>query len=117
MQAVLMMPLLIGGRPWGLVEVYDSRARRFGDGDTTLAELFAGQAAALVGRLEDGEAVERIYRETLASLANALEAKDGGTSRHAHEVVTLSVETAARLGLRGPDLRAVELGALLHDIG
>ena len=117
MHAVLMLPLKIGGRAWGLIEVYDTRARLFDYGETALAELFARQAAGFLAQIENAEAVQRLYRETLASLANALEEKDAYTSHHAHEVVAIAVDVARRLDLGDDDLRAVELGALLHDIG
>jgi diguanylate cyclase (GGDEF)-like protein/putative nucleotidyltransferase with HDIG domain len=117
MQAVLILPMRVSGTPWGLVEVYDSRARRFTDEEARLAELVVAQAGALLAQFEHGEAVERLYRETLAALANALETKDTHTSHHTEEVVSLSVEVSAKLGLTGEEVRAVELGALLHDIG
>jgi putative nucleotidyltransferase with HDIG domain len=117
MQALLMLPLSIGTRAWGLVELYDRRPRRFGAADITLARLMTSQAAGLLAQFEHAEHVQRLYRETLASLANALEAKDAYTSRHTEEVVALAVEVGRRVGLEGDDVNAVELGALLHDIG
>ena len=53
----------------------------------------------------------------LAALSNALEAKDGETSDHTQEVAELAVEVGTVLGLPPDELRHVELGALLHDIG
>jgi diguanylate cyclase (GGDEF)-like protein len=117
MQSVLMVPVTVDGRPWGLAEIYDARARRFRAADIQLAELVIGHVQALLARFEDGAAVESVYRETLASLSNAVEATADGTGRHADEVCELAVAVARRLGLGGESLRAVELGALLHDIG
>ena len=117
LHAVLMLPLHVRGRPWGLVEVYDARERAFDGADTALAELLVGHLEVLLAQFEHAEAVERLYRETLASLTSALEAKDGYTSMHAQEVSDLAVEVARRLGLGDDLLQAVELGALLHDIG
>jgi diguanylate cyclase (GGDEF)-like protein/putative nucleotidyltransferase with HDIG domain len=117
MHAVLMLPLHVRGRPWGLVEVYDARERSFDAADTALAELLVGHLEVLLAQFEHAEAVERLYRQTLASLTSALEAKDDYTSAHAQEVSDLAVDVARRLGLRDELLQAVELGALLHDIG
>ena len=117
MQAVLMLPFERAGRPWGLVEIYDARPRRFHDGDTALAGLFVRQTAGIILQLEQTEAVERLYRETLASLVNALEVKDSYTSDHTHEVVELAVSVADELGLDTGTRKNIELGALLHDIG
>jgi diguanylate cyclase (GGDEF)-like protein len=117
MEANLMLPLRVDGRPWGLVEIFDARPREFGSGDVALAELVVGQVESLLARLEQAEAVHRLYHETLGSLSNALEAKDGYTSDHAQAVGDLAVSVARRLGLEGEALSAVEFGALLHDIG
>ncbi|HEX2109919.1 MAG TPA: HD domain-containing phosphohydrolase [Gaiellaceae bacterium] len=117
MDAVLMLPFVVGGRPWGLVEVYDERPRRFAEGEAALADVLLRQVAGVLVQLEQTAAVQRLYRETLASLANALEAKDSYTSDHAQEVVDLAVDVAGVFALDEEAVRAVELGALLHDIG
>jgi diguanylate cyclase (GGDEF)-like protein len=117
LHAVLMLPLRVRGRAWGLIEVYDAKERSFDRADIVLAELLVGHFEVLLAQFEHAEAVERVYRETLASLTSALEAKDGYTSAHAREVAGLSVAVARRLGAGEELVQAIELGALLHDIG
>jgi putative nucleotidyltransferase with HDIG domain len=117
LHSVLMLPIRVRGKPWGLVEVYDARQRSFDGADTALAELLVGHLEALLAQFEHAEAVERLYRETLASLTSALEAKDDYTSAHAREVSDLAVAVARRLGASEELVQAIELGALLHDIG
>ena len=117
MQANLMLPLAVDGRAWGLVEIFDARPRDFGARDIALAELVIGQVESLLSRFAQAEAMQRLYYETLGSLSNALEAKDGYTGDHAQAVGDLAVAVARRVGLRGDALGAVEFGALLHDIG
>jgi putative nucleotidyltransferase with HDIG domain len=51
------------------------------------------------------------------SLAEALDAKEGYASRHTLAVGELAVSIAIELALEGEELRSVELGALLHDVG
>jgi putative nucleotidyltransferase with HDIG domain len=46
-----------------------------------------------------------------------MEAKDYYTGGHTERVATIAVALARRLGLTGADLEALEIGALLHDIG
>jgi putative nucleotidyltransferase with HDIG domain len=46
-----------------------------------------------------------------------MEAKDYYTGGHTERVSDVAVALASRLGFTGPDLDAVEIGALLHDIG
>jgi putative nucleotidyltransferase with HDIG domain len=117
MQAVLLIPLVAESEPWGLIEVYDSRPRSFSARERHLAELAATQIGALLTAFEHEERAQRLYRETLASLSNALEAKDAVTSQHTEEVVRLAVAVAAELNLELEQVRNVELGAVLHDIG
>src|SRR5919201_4562954 len=99
LHGVLMLPLRVRGRAWGLVEVYDAKQRSFDRADTALAELLVGHLEVLLAQFEHAEAVERLYRETLASLTSALEAKDGDTRAHAREVSDLTVHVERRLGL------------------
>ena len=117
MQAVLLVPLVVEKRPWGLIEVYDSRTRVFPGPERHLAELAAAQIGGLLAAFEHEERAQRLYRETLASLSNALEAKDAVTSQHTEEVVRLAVAVAAELELELNEVQSVELGAVLHDIG
>jgi putative nucleotidyltransferase with HDIG domain len=117
MAAVLVVPIVVSNRPWGVAEVYDAGPRRFDDHETALADIFVRHVAALVAQFDHAAAVERVYRETLASLANALEEKDAYTHDHTNRVVELARAVANDLGVDQDYLRAVELGALLHDIG
>jgi putative nucleotidyltransferase with HDIG domain len=117
MKSVLLVPLVVRDEPWGLIEIYDSRPRAFSASERHLAELAGSQIAALLAAFEHEERAQRLYRETLASLSNALEAKDAVTSEHTEEVVRLAVAVAAELDLDLEAVRTVELGAVLHDIG
>jgi putative nucleotidyltransferase with HDIG domain len=117
MQAVLLVPIVVEGEGWGLIEVYDTRARRFSGLERHLAEVAATQVGSLLACYEHEERAQRLYGETLASLSNALEAKDASTGRHTEEVVRLAVAVATELGLDLEAVRNVELGAVLHDIG
>jgi putative nucleotidyltransferase with HDIG domain len=117
MQAVLLVPVTVDSGVWGLIEVYDVRARNFSGLERQIAELAATHIAACVTGFEHAENAQQLYRETLASLSNALEAKDQYTSEHTEEVVRLAVSVAAELALELELVRHVELGAVLHDIG
>ena len=70
MRSVLILPLVVHGRPWGSRRS-TTRDRAFGPTDRGLAQLVAGHVEALIGQFEHAEAVERLYRETLGSLSNA----------------------------------------------
>ncbi|MGZ4388196.1 MAG: HD-GYP domain-containing protein, partial [Gaiellaceae bacterium] len=59
----------------------------------------------------------KTHLETIAALSRSMEAKDYYTGGHTERVATVAVALARRLGFQGADLDAVEIGALLHDIG
>jgi response regulator RpfG family c-di-GMP phosphodiesterase len=61
--------------------------------------------------------VEDAYRATLKSLAHALETRDAETHGHSERVVTFSLRLGRELQLDEKQMRALEFGSLLHDIG
>ena len=61
--------------------------------------------------------VEGAYRSTLKALTSALEARDAETHGHSERVVSFSLRLGRELGLDAGQLRSLEFGALLHDIG
>jgi putative two-component system response regulator len=76
----------------------------------------------MVGRrtVELDEALRSLgdaYRSTLKSLTAALEARDSETHGHSERVVNFSLRLGRELGLDAEQLRSLEFGSLLHDIG
>jgi riboflavin transporter FmnP len=63
------------------------------------------------------ELMRRAHRDTIAALTRSMSAKDGYTGGHTERVAEIAVALGRRLGYRGDDLEALEIGALLHDIG
>ena len=82
--------------------------------ETQLEEMVARRTAELGHALET---VEQAYRSTLKALAAALETRDVETHGHSERVVRFSLRLGRELGLDGGQLKALEFGALLHDIG
>jgi response regulator RpfG family c-di-GMP phosphodiesterase len=61
--------------------------------------------------------LEDAYRTTLRALTAALEARDAETHGHSERVVSFSLRLGRELGLSAEQLRSLEFGSLLHDIG
>jgi hypothetical protein len=61
--------------------------------------------------------VRRTHRNLIAALSRSMEAKDFYTGGHVERVAEIAVALGRRLGYEGEDLDAIEIGALLHDIG
>src|ERR687893_376210 len=61
--------------------------------------------------------LEDAYRTTLRALTAALEARDSETHGHSERVVNFSLRLGREMGLDKEQLRSLEFGSLLHDIG
>jgi diguanylate cyclase (GGDEF)-like protein/putative nucleotidyltransferase with HDIG domain len=63
------------------------------------------------------EPLPPIVMDTLTSLALAVDAKDQFTQGHSQKVAAYAVLIAEGIGLDGPEVEEIRLGAMLHDIG
>jgi putative nucleotidyltransferase with HDIG domain len=63
------------------------------------------------------ERTKRAYLSTITSLARTIEAKDPYTGGHTERVAEYALMLARELGFRDEELQAVEVGAVIHDIG
>ncbi len=79
-----------------------------------LEELVDQRTAELDQALDS---LENAYRTTLQALTAALETRDAETHGHSERVVTFSLRLGREYGLAGPQMKALEFGSLLHDIG
>src|SRR5438477_3491609 len=82
-----------------------------------LQEAILPQLATAIESAELVSEVRRKHLATIAALSRSMEAKDDYTGGHTERVSEVAVALAARLGYAGSDLDAIEVGALLHDIG
>jgi putative nucleotidyltransferase with HDIG domain len=117
-----------------------------GEGDESAVELRAGDVFAGFLRIEEDDGFDRdrwerlrptivpqlataidsatlverlrkVHVDTITALSRSMEAKDYYTGGHTERVAAISVALARRLDYDGADLDAIEIGALLHDIG
>jgi putative nucleotidyltransferase with HDIG domain len=63
------------------------------------------------------ERTKRAYLSTITSLARTIEAKDPYTGGHTERVAEYALMLARELGFGDEELHAVEVGAVIHDIG
>jgi hypothetical protein len=61
--------------------------------------------------------LRRAHRDTIAALSRSMEMKDVYTGGHTERVAAIAVGLAREFGYRNGELEAIEIGALLHDIG
>ncbi|HEY0077372.1 MAG TPA: HD domain-containing phosphohydrolase [Pyrinomonadaceae bacterium] len=95
------------------LEHYELRAakRRY---ENYLAEMVEQRTAELNRALDS---LEDSYRATLKALTSSLETRDSETHGHSERVVSFSLRLGREIGLDREQMRALEFGSLLHDIG
>jgi len=79
-----------------------------------LEELVEQRTAELDRALNS---LEGAYRSTLKALTAALETRDSETHGHSERVVSYSLRLGREYGLNSEEMKALEFGSLLHDIG
>src|SRR5687767_14601103 len=79
-----------------------------------LEELVEQRTAELDRALNS---LEGAYRSTLQALTAALETRDSETHGHSERVVSYSLRLGREYGLNSDEMKSLEFGALLHDIG
>jgi putative nucleotidyltransferase with HDIG domain len=82
--------------------------------ENQLEELVEQRTAELDKALDS---LEDAYRSTLKALTAALETRDSETHGHSERVVTYSLRLGREYGLDSRQMKALEFGSLLHDIG
>jgi putative nucleotidyltransferase with HDIG domain len=126
--SLVCYPLLTRGRTYGALwmNIPESRGQNFAN-----IQTLANQAAIALERsillsesrqqakqLEAAYAeLEITYDRTLTALMSALDARDRETEGHSTRVSKLAWMLGEELGLNIQQLKALERGALLHDIG
>jgi hypothetical protein len=106
-------PLRAGGRVVGDLIVEGGDGARW----QRLSEAIESQLATSLESATLAEEVRTTHLATIAALTRSIEAKDSYTGGHTERVSVLAVALARRLGYSGPDLDAIAIGALLHDVG
>jgi putative nucleotidyltransferase with HDIG domain len=126
--SLVCYPLLTRVRTYGALwmDIPESRGQNFAN-----LQTLANQAAIALERsillseyrhqakqLESAYAeLEITYDRTLTALMSALDARDRETEGHSIRVSRLTCLLGEEIGLNGQQLKALERGSLLHDIG
>lgn len=81
-------------------------------------QLIEDTFRSLAVSLEESQrAKERSYVEAVGAVVTAADARDHETTGHSFRVALYAVSLAKAMGFHGEDLKAIEWGALLHDVG
>ncbi|MEJ7892148.1 MAG: HD domain-containing phosphohydrolase [Solirubrobacteraceae bacterium] len=85
--------------------------------ESQLARYAADLRETFKRERDRAQQLKRSYRATVRALANAVEARDAYTGRHAERVAAYGLAIARAAGLDPVDFPEMEFGFLLHDVG
>jgi diguanylate cyclase (GGDEF)-like protein/putative nucleotidyltransferase with HDIG domain len=111
------VPLRIGRRIVGVLSAQSYTPEAY---DAEHVAILRSLATVVGSALENAAHVMRtreLYLASVRALAAAVDARDPYTRSHSARVAALARTIAEELGLSADEIRRVQLGALLHDIG
>ncbi len=116
--SVVAAPILIEGRPAGLLYLHRERAdRALGLPDLEVATAAAIQLGMAASAFQSAERARRATHGLVKGLVTAAEMKMPEREGHAGRVAQYASAIAAQMGLRRSAIQRLQLAALLHDVG
>ncbi len=104
-------------KPEGAIVIYGEIGCEVTQEEITVIQTFARIVALQIAHLQDTEEKRRGQQRMVIILAAALELRSHYTAGHSNRVSAYAVAVGKILGLRADELRLLELGGLIHDIG
>lgn len=104
-------------QPIGVLSLFRMLNSPFKYSDKKIAEMLARQTA---GKLESAllySRLELLFLNSIKMLVECIDARDTYTRGHSARVSIYSVFLARKIGLPEDQVKTIEIGALLHDIG
>ncbi len=123
-RSAISLPLRVGGKLIGALNIYSSEAGGFGSEEVNLLSELAGDLSFGIAGLrvraereEDARKLERALEDTIQAIATTIEARDPYTAGHQRRVAQLAAAIAREMGLPEHRVVGVLRGAEIHDIG
>jgi GAF domain-containing protein len=138
MRSELCVPLEVGDKIIGVLNIESSQVAAFSDDDLRLLSTLAGQLAMVIENarlyeeaqqelaerkraeeeLQQSYArLQRALEQTVDALAAMAEKRDPYTAGHQQGVVRLAVAVAKKMGLSQERIEGIRVAATVHDIG
>ncbi|HKW77638.1 MAG TPA: GAF domain-containing protein [Candidatus Limnocylindria bacterium] len=111
------VPLKSRGRLEGVLSSQSYTADAFDDEDLIVLQSLGNLVATAFENAEHMQQMRELYLASVKALAAAVDARDPYTRSHSARVAALARSVAEEMRLGPDELRRVQLGALLHDIG
>jgi putative nucleotidyltransferase with HDIG domain len=110
-------PMALQGCRFGVLGVFSPRPEAFSLEDTARLSAIAESAARARENNWRMLRITFLYNETVELLGQSIDARCPNSAGHSSQVRAYAAELARAVGIQGQDLRQIEDGALLHDIG
>jgi diguanylate cyclase (GGDEF)-like protein/putative nucleotidyltransferase with HDIG domain len=111
------VPLKSRGRLVGVLSSQSYTTEAFDDEDLIVLQSLANLVATAFENAEHMQQMRELYLASVKALAAAVDARDPYTRSHSARVAALARTVAEEMRFGVDELRRVQLGALLHDIG
>jgi len=116
-KSLIAIPLAAGGGNAGVLTVYLNGPGGLTPQVLDIVATVGGIIATAARNSETARRIEKDYFSTVEALSAAIEAMDPYTRGHSRRVTRLAVAVAERFGVSEADLRDLQYGATLHDVG
>ena len=117
-RSLICAPLMVSHKILGVIEVLNKRdGTNFEDRDLETAVSVATTAALAIENTRLHQMVLEAFKETIVSLAMAVDEKDLHTRGHSRRVMEYSVLAGSFLTMTTEETQALEFASVLHDIG
>lgn len=114
----MSVPLVTRQRTIGLLSVHSCTGdSRFTEGQRKVLSMLGSRTAAAVDNAMLYENLQQTFRQTIQSLARALEAMDPYTAGHSDRVTVYARIAAEELGEPQDQIELITQAGMLHDIG
>jgi putative nucleotidyltransferase with HDIG domain len=117
-RSIIAVPLKTKSKLIGVAEVLNKKGSEpFSAEDLDMLEALSNQAAVAIENAKLYTSLKDLFRNTVRSLAEAIETKDVYTRGHSERVTAYSELIAKELGFSESEMEDLNLAGLLHDIG
>jgi putative nucleotidyltransferase with HDIG domain len=116
-KSLIGVPLASNGKRTGILTIYLNDRSAVSPQVLSIVSMVGAFTAAAIQNSELVRRIETNYFSTVEALTAAIEAKDPYTRGHSKRVTQLALVLADRFGVSDTDLRDLQYGATLHDIG
>jgi putative nucleotidyltransferase with HDIG domain len=117
MTSFLVLPIFVDKAIFGALISARGTALQLPAEDVQQARQVADQLAVAFSNVQLIDAMEQLHWGTLTALARAIDAKSAWTAGHSERVTALALRIGRAMGLPAKDLRIMQRGGLLHDVG